>query len=309
MDHRKKIIATGIGMMLFFVVAVFAYFLSVYDPPKRNITDELRDGESLFSREAMNGADSLVDNGNDQRSIEVPKAEPAHQSEESISGNNNSKYGTILVTVKKLDGAVVPGLLCQLSVVQKNPNLTTTGLYSKKTDANGECYFFDMQPFQNYWVEFFNESDRMFHETVEVNDLQPGESFVRELRIRTSISKAENGELAKAGKECVDSDGGYRPDKFGYVEWYSRDGKKNKTNDLCLPDSDLLMEAMCDNNGYAYGGDTFKCTNGCRNGACIDASGADVKCFSSSDAASCNLEMQCSWVSDKDWLRGYCKAS
>lgn len=68
--------------------------------------------------------------------------------------------------------------------------------------------------------------------------------------------------------DCFDSDNGYTPFKFGYVEWYDREGNKTKTEDKCLPDSNILMEVVCDKNGFADNSKTTRCENGCQNGAC-----------------------------------------
>ena len=80
---------------------------------------------------------------------------------------------------------------------------------------------------------------------------------------------------ACTNRTCADSDNGYYPYNFGSVSWYDRSGSPKITDDKCVLDSNILMEAVCDLNGYANNGQTFECPNGCSNGACTNRTCAD----------------------------------
>ena len=81
---------------------------------------------------------------------------------------------------------------------------------------------------------------------------------------------------ACTNRTCADSDNGYYPYNFGSVSWYDRSGSPKITDDKCVLDSNILMEAVCDLNGYANNGQTFECPNGCSNGNCINITNSNV---------------------------------
>jgi hypothetical protein len=100
----------------------------------------------------------------------------------------------------------------------------------------------------------------------------------------------QSGKCAAAPGRCVDSDGGYNADIAGVVNWRDRAGKTQQTADLCL-DGTLLMEAVCDENGFAYNGKTTECAHGCSIGRCNPAT-----CDDSDGGYAPNVLGTVSWI-------------
>jgi len=67
---------------------------------------------------------------------------------------------------------------------------------------------------------------------------------------------------------CTDSDNGYFPNVKGTVSYKNAEGVQSSETDLCI--GNKVMEMVCDYNGFAYGGKTTTCVNGCSNGICIN---------------------------------------
>jgi hypothetical protein len=128
------------------------------------------------------------------------------------------------------------------------------------------------------------------------------------------VTKELNLTCKKSNKtpNCYDSDNGYNPFIRGYV--YARDLEKGyvKSEDLCNGDN-LVMEAVCDKNGHAYNGDTYRCPNGCKDGVCIKSDPDDnncnssLSCFNFKVNSSCEADENCLWIPEKNWLDGHCE--
>lgn len=280
MEQKNKIIVGGVILVLIILISVFLIMISSYTPPAR--PDEVNVCTSDACRQNIN---SQKINNEQLKATEMQPNSNQQSRDLAVKGN-------IRIKVVDQNNLSAADLICQLSIVTKEPNFMTSSILRKKTDSQGECYFYSIEPYRNYWVEFFNENDRMFHAVVEVNNLQPGNTFTKQITANINKAAAANNPSV----QCDDTDGGM--DYYVHGEVVGLQSLSTNTNqgkgsiigenanacdfrydssfpyqisyDCCLDakTSNQLNESYCDPGGYAYS-TAYMCPKGCQGGACI----------------------------------------
>lgn len=289
MDQNNKLIISLAAGLFLICAVVFVIMIVGYVPEPKKTEATSSQSENLSQHTNTTKIKQAEDPFLPENPIDIPAVQSV-----------NSSKSDVKVRVKNSDDSPVIGLDCMIGIVTREPFLLTEVIFSKKTDDKGECYFYGLEPNKDYQVDFFSQQDRQFHALIEVNNLEPGKTFEKEVQVQLNIDK----------NACITS-GSLDLYSKGYVE---ENGKK--IYDACVTGKDQVTKWQCDNiQGKSQSAsNVFNCPFGCVDGACLrtrpNTNNSEISCTDSDGGinyyekgkTSGNHEDIC--FKDKNWAPG-----